>query len=290
MTAQYVLVCDLGGTRLRAAVATLDGSIQSKEVISTPTGEPAALVDTMRRVLAKSGVDVVGAVVGVPGPVDYAQGRPLKLPNLPEWEGHVSSSLIQSELGIPVQVANDADLAALGEHRYGAGHGSRDMLYVTSSTGVGAGVILGGRLLHGRLSLAEVGHTIIDRAGHGTVEGLGSGTALSRLAGEDAVAVAARASAGDEDAQAIFEKVAGDFAVGVFNMVHCFSPELVVVGGGMSRSGELLLGPVRRALSQCGDGCPASRAKIVRAQGDDDVGLMGGVAYWADLRAESGVQ
>ena len=145
-------------------------------------------------------------------------------------------------------------------------------------------------MLHGRLSLAEVGHTIIDRDGYGTVEGLGSGTALSRLAAEDAAAVAARANAGDKDARALFEKVAGDFAVGVFNMVHCFSPELVVIGGGMSRSGELLLGPVRRALSQCGDGCPASRAKVVRAQGDDDVGLMGGVAYWADLRADSGAQ
>ena len=284
MTARFVLVCDLGGTRLRVAVATLGGSIHSKIVIATPTDDPHALVRTMRDVLVQTGSNVVGAVVGVPGPVDYAQAKPLKLPNLPDWEGHISSLLLEDELGIPVLLANDADLAALGEHRYGAGRGSRDMLYLTSSTGVGAGVILGGRLMQGRLSLAEVGHTIIDRTSRGTVEQLGSGTALSRLAGEDAASVGARAIAGDEDAQALFTNVAENFAVGVFNMVHCFSPELVVIGGGMSRAGDLLLDTVRRALSQCGESCPASRAKVVRAQGDDDVGLLGGIAYWSDPR------
>lgn len=283
MTDRYVLVCDLGGTRLRVAVATLEGSILSKQVVSTPGSDPEALVRTMRGVLDQSGVSVIGAVVGVPGPVDYGQGKPLRLPNLPNWEGYVDSAILEDELGIPVLMANDADLAALGEHRYGAGRGSQDMVYVTSSTGVGAGVILGGHLLRAKLSLAEIGHTIIDRTNHGTVESLGSGTALARLAGEDAAEVGARATAGDEKAQALFARVAQDLAVGVFNIVHCFSPELVVIGGGMSRSGDLLLDPVRNALSQCGDSCPASRAKVVRAQGDDDVGLLGGIAYWTDL-------
>ena len=284
MTAQYVLVCDLGGTRLRVALATLDGAIQSKQVIATPTDDPKALARMMCDVLGQNRTGVMGAVVGVPGPVDYAQVKPLMLPNLPDWEGHISSRLLENELGISVLLANDADLAALGEHRFGAGRGSQDMVYVTSSTGVGAGVVLGGRLLHGRLSLAEIGHTIIDRNTHETVEQLGSGTALSRLAGEDAAAVGARAIAGDRDAQADFASVAESFAVGVFNLVHCFSPQLVVVGGGMSRARDLLLDPVRNALSRCVDICPASEAKVVRAQGDDDVGLLGGVAYWADQR------
>ena len=282
MTAAYVLVCDLGGTRLRVAVATPDGTLQSKQVIATPTDDPGALARAMRDLLDRNGEGVVGAVVGVPGPVNYAQGKPLMLPNLPDWEGHISSRMLENELGIPVLIANDADLAALGEHRYGAGRGSQDMVYVTASTGVGAGVILGGRLVHGQLSLAEIGHTIIDLANHRTVEQLGSGTALSRLAGEDAAAVGARAIAGDEDALAYFTSVAGSFAVGVFNLVHCFSPELVVVGGGMSRTGDLLLDPIRKALSQCRDLCPASRAGVVLAHGDDDVGLRGGAAYWAE--------
>ena len=283
MTAQKILVCDLGGTRLRVAVATPEGSIHSKQVLATPRGDPDTLLQAMREVLGHSGNGTIGAVVGVPGPVNYDQGKPVRLPNLPAWEGYLSSSLLEEELGVPVLLANDADLAALGEHRYGAGRGSQDMVYMTSSTGVGAGVILGGRLVHGQLSLAEIGHTIIDQDSKGTVEQLGSGTALSRLAGVDAAEVGARAIAGDEDARALFSNVADSFAIGVFNMVHCFSPELVVIGGGVSQAGELLLDPIRRALNECGDTCPASRAKVVHAQGGDDVGLRGGAAYWADV-------
>jgi glucokinase len=164
-----------GDWRLRVAVVGPDGSIVSREVIATLKDDPDALARTMRSVLERAGRPIAGAVVGVPGPVDYSRGEVLKLPNLPAWEGSTSAGRLSADLGISVLLANDADLAALGEHRYGAGRGSEDMLYVTSSTGVGAGVIIGGRLLHGRLSLAEAGHTIIDRATGGTLEGLGSG-------------------------------------------------------------------------------------------------------------------
>lgn len=277
-----VLVSDLGGTRLRAAVVDASGSVVWKEATATPKDDPSALVATMRLVLQRAKRGVAGAVVGVPGPVDYAKGEVLTLPNLPVWERTLRASSLAEQLGLPVLVANDADLAALGEHRYGAGRGSDDMLYVTSSTGVGAGVIIGGRLLHGRLSLAEAGHTIIDLSTGETLEGMGSGTALARAAGEDAASVAARAAKGDPDAIQFFKRAANAFAVGVFNLVHCFSPQLVVIGGGMSQSGELLLGPVREKLAACGRACPASRATVVRAAGGDDVGLRGGLAYWMD--------
>jgi len=277
-----ILACDLGGTRLRVAVVETGGLVVSKEVVATPRDDFRALARTMRFVLEKAGRPIAGAVVGVPGPVDYSRGQVLKLPNLPAWEGNVSGAGLSADLGVSVLLANDADLAALGEHRYGAGRGCQDMLYVTSSTGVGAGVIIGGRLLHGRLSLAEAGHTIIDRTTGGTLEGLGSGTAVARAAGEDAAAVAARAGQGDPDALRYFAAAAEAFAIGVFNLVHCFSPEIVVIGGGMSQAGELLLGPVRAILERCGSGCPASHAKVVRAEGGDDVGLRGAGAYWLD--------
>jgi glucokinase len=232
--------------------------------------------------MEKAGRPIVGAVIGVPGPVDYSSGEVLKLSNLPNWEGKISGARLSAELGIPVLLANDADLAALGEHRFGAGRGSTDMLYVTSSTGVGAGVIIGGRLLHARLSLAEAGHTIIDRTTGGTLEDLGSGTAVARAAGADAAVVAARAAQGDPEALRHFRDAAEALAIGVFNLVHCFSPEVVVIGGGMSQAGELLLGPVREMLALCGSGCPASEARVVKAEGGDDVGLRGAWAYWAD--------
>ena len=141
---------------------------------------------------------------------------------------------------------------------------------------------LNGRLLRGRLSIAEAGHTIIERTTGGTVETLGSGTALLRLSGEDPASVAAQAAAGDSEALHYFNEVAEAFAVGVFNLVHCFSPEVVVIGGGMSRSGDLLLNPIRRMLEECGGVCPSSRVVVVEAQGGDDVGLKGAAVFWAE--------
>ena len=281
----HILACDVGGTRLRVAVVETGGSIISREVIPTPKKDPNALGRAMRSLAEKAGQPMKGAVVGLPGLIDYSRGEVLTLPNLPDWEGSLSAVRLGAELGVPVLLANDADLAALGEHRYGAGRGSQDMLYVTSSTGVGAGVIIRGRLLHGRLSLAEAGHTIIDWTTGDTLETLGSGTALARAAGEDAAAVAARAAAGEPVAAQHFASTAEAFAVGVFNLVHCYSPEVVVIGGGMSQAGELLLGPIRERLERCG--CAASKAKVVKAQGGDDVGLRGAYAYWMDCSSST---
>ena len=287
MISESILACDLGGTRCRVAVVDRYGSVHSKRAISTPRDDPGALSRLMQSALREAGNDLAGAVIGVPGPVDYSRGEVLALPNLPNWEGKVSAHRISEELDIPVLIANDADLGALGEHRYGAGRGSQDMLYVTSSTGVGSGVIIGGRLARAKFSLAELGHTIIDRQTHGTVESLGSGTALARLSGQDAASVEGRARAGDAEAERYFASVAESFAVGVFNAVHCFSPEIVVIGGGMSRAGDRLLEPIKALVSQCGSGCPASRARVVRATGGDDAGLRGSVAYWSECQEAS---
>ena len=287
MAEKPVLACDLGGTWLRVAVVRPDGTVSDRQAIPTPSDDPDALARAMGQVLEEPGRAVAGAVVGVPGPVDYVKGEVLEMPNLPEWAGRISANSLSAELGLPTLLANDADLAALGEHRYGAGRGSQDMLYVTSSTGVGAGVILGSKLLRGRLSLAEVGHTIMcDHSTGETMESLGSGTALTRLAGEDAASVAGRAQAGDAEALRQFTLVAEGFAIGVFNLVHCFAPELVVVGGGMSQAGELLLEPVRRLLRQKGLTSLISRVRVVRAEGDDDVGLRGAAAFWADAQTD----
>ena len=284
-----VLGVDLGGTRLRTAVFDADGSILHKSVVPTPRGKPEALAAAMKAALAGRDIDVQGAVVGIPGPISYAEGTAVRLPNLPGWDQDVSAQDLADAVGLPVLLANDADLAALGEHRYGAGQGTSDMLYMTSSTGVGAGVIIAGRLLHGQRSLAEAGHTIIDRATGETVERLGSGTALSRLAGTDGATVSAHARAGDERAKAIFQEVADAFAIGVYNLVHCFMPERVVIGGGVSLSaGDLLLDPIRDRLRRCPLGCAASAADVVLAQAGDDVGLLGAFAFWTDAMADEG--
>ncbi len=276
-----VLACDLGGTRLR--VATLeDGSILEKEAMTTPKEDPHALARALGAIAAKLGRRIAAVVVGVPGPVDYRRGKVLRLPNLHSWEGRLDLATLGADLSLPVLLANDADLAALGEHRFGAGRGWEDMAYVTSSTGVGAGIIVGGRLLHGIQSLAEIGHTIIDFKTGATVEQLGSGTALRSLAGEDAARVGDKALRGDKAALKQVATVAAAFAVGVFNLVHCFSPQVVVVGGGMAGLGDLLLEPIRKALRACEDDCPASRVQVFKTQNGDDAGLLGAFAYWSD--------
>ncbi len=277
-----MLAADLGGTRLRVAVFDPDGTILQKSVDPTPRDEPAALAGAMNDIRASVAIDIRKAVVGVPGPVSYRDGTVARLPNLPGWEEHVSAERLTAEVGLPVRIANDADLAALGEHRYGAGRGTSDMVYVTSSTGVGAGVIIGGHLLRGQLSLAEIGHTIIERATDGTVESLGSGTALGRDAGVDGAVVTARALEGDEKALALFRDVADALAVGVFNLAHTFMPERIVIGGGVSQAGELLLAPIRERLRRCGPGCPKAGADVVLAAGGDDVGLLGAFALALD--------
>ena len=284
MSGDSILACDLGGTRLRVAVAGADGSVRSKRVVPTPQDNPGALSDAMKAALDEAGNDIAGAVVGVPGSVDYSRGEVPVLPNLPKWGAALSAQRLGGDLGMPVLIANDADLAALGEHRYGAGQGAVDMVYITASTGVGAGVIIGGRLLRARVSLAELGHTIIDRQTHETVEDLGSGTALAKLTGEDAAAVGGRAVAGDAEARGHVATVADSLAIGVFNAVHCFAPEIVVIGGGMSQVGDLLLEPIRELLSSCGPTCPVPRTRIVGAAGGDDVGLRGSAAYWSDFK------
>ena len=277
-----VLAVDLGGSRLRAAVFDAGGEIVHKAVVPTPRDDPGVLVTAMRDALSTAGVEVAAAVVGVPGVVSYANGTVLRIPNLPGWEGQISAERLSKALGLPVLLANDADLAALGEYHFGAGKGAADMVYATSSTGVGAGVIIGGRLLHGALSLAEAGHTVIEHGTGETVEQLGSGTALERLAGVDAATVEERARAGDETAQRQFRAVADAFATGTFNLAHCFMPERIVIGGGMSRAGDLLLSPVRERLARCAPNCPIAACEVAIAANGDDAGLIGAYSYWRD--------
>ncbi|MDP9420277.1 MAG: ROK family protein, partial [Actinomycetota bacterium] len=160
-----VLAVDLGGTSMRVARAEAGGVLSHRrEVPTPPTPGAAPLVALMEEVLAAGAVDA--AVVGVPGRVDYGAGRLEHAPNLPlGWRDELCEEALRSRIGLDVALANDADLAAVGEAWFGAGRHHRDVAYLTVSTGIGAGVVTGGLLVHGRRSLAEVGHTIVDWRG-----------------------------------------------------------------------------------------------------------------------------
>ena len=207
-----VLAADIGGTQMRAAMVRPDGTVLNRRTERTPrhAEAPAALVELISSAATEFGRDQVShAVVGLPGGVDYEAGRLLFAPNLPpEWPDQLTCDSLAERLGMPVCIANDADLAAVGEAYFGAGRGGTDVAYLTISTGVGAGVLHRRRLMRGRYSAAELGHTVIDwrswREGEpATLEELGSGSGLARVALErglgelDAQAIGVAASEGD---------------------------------------------------------------------------------------------
>ncbi len=283
-----VLSVDLGGTRMRVAVVGPGGAVLRRRVEPTPRRGacPDALLALMAGFLETTGV--VEAVVGVPGRVDYATGRLEHAPNLPPgWTLALSEERLSSVLGLPVALANDADLAAVGEARFGAGRHYRDVVYLTISTGVGAGVVLDGHLVHGRRSLAEVGHTVIDRqaaaAGQpATLEDLASGTALTRLAADaglagNGAAVVRLVQTGHPGARAVWDRVAEAAAIGVANLAHLYSPDVVVIGGGLGRVGSLLLDPIRAHLARRGP--RGLTVDVVGAALGDDAGLAGAAGW-----------
>ena len=282
MPDQHVLACDLGGTRLRIALVSLDGRVNDRQVVRSPDNNPDTLIDALQTAQRQSPYPIVGAVVGVPGMVDYRNQEVVRLPNLPAWEGVISSSRLSEALGLQALLANDADLGALGEYCFGAGRGSQDMVYVAAGTGVGGGVVLNGRMLRGRYSLGEIGHTIIDRNTGETVEQVASGIALQQSLGMDVSEVSRRAAEGDARATKIFDQLRRDLAIGIRNLVLCFSPELVVVGGGMTTAGEPLLEPLRALLKDAAPYHITSCIRVALAQTGDDVGLLGAAAFWSE--------
>ena len=283
------LAVDLGGTHMRCAVVSPDGQVLDRDEQPTPHDAGSdALVALMRAVSDQNSCD--GCVVGVPGRVDYRSGQLEYAPNLPRgWVASLNEAALSSAVGLPVAVANDADLAAVGEATHGAGREFSDVAYLTVSTGIGAGVVLGGLLVHGRRSLAEIGHTVIDAdrlaaGGPATLEELGSGTALGRSAvaaglgtvGADVVAAVAR---GDQRAMTAWAELVAVLAVGITNLAWLFTPEVIVIGGGLGLVGDVLLSPLRSAIAA--DGPPAIEPgiSIVAAALGDDAGLVGAAGW-----------
>jgi glucokinase len=294
--AALTLAVDLGGTRMRAAVVAPDGEITGKKVMATPRDAacPDALLDLVGDVSAGAGV--TDAVIGVPGRVDHRAGRLEHAPNLPpHWPDELNERLLAEHLGLAVSLANDADLAAVGEAYFGAARSYADVVYVTISTGVGAGVLLGRRLVSARRSLAEAGETVIDRCAArrgeaATFEDLGSGTALARRAAEaqlpaNGARIVELVHAGDPRAAKVWDEVVAVIAIGVANLAVLFSPEAVVLGGGVGRNGDLLVPAVRRHLEVHGPAGLPAPIEVLVAELGDDAGLTGAAAWRRATRA-----
>jgi glucokinase len=283
------LAADIGGTHMRVAAIGDNGQVLSRKMLATPhhTQVPAALSDLLRSVAAQrtGGAAPSRAVVGLPGPVDYRAGKLLWAPHLPAaWPNQLSERQLADDVGLPVRVANDADVAAVGEAYFGAGRDHRDVAYLTISTGIGAGLVFAGRLVHGDRSLAELGHTVIDRGAWqanlpATLEELASGSGLTRLAEAaglgplDGHAIEAHAQAGDFEATRIWDDAIAAAAIGITNLAMAFAPHIVVVGGGLGLRPDFF-----RRLAAMVERRAPPHLPAVAALGDD-AGLVG-AARW----------
>jgi glucokinase len=269
---QYIIGVDLGGTQLRAALVTADGSIIAHERSRTFIEEgPAAVIARMVGLISRvraalpAGGDLLGIGIGAPGPLNPETGIVYAPPYMPGWYNIQLRDAVAEPTGLPVMIDNDANVAALGEWRFGAGVGTRHMVYITVSTGIGGGVIIDGRLLLGRLgAAAELGSIILDANRGLTWEELASGTALGMAAatampdhpasllhtratpdGITAAHVARAAADGDVLAQTLMDHEAQLLGMGFASILHIFSPELLLVGGSVALENPGLIAQAR---------------------------------------------
>jgi glucokinase len=275
----YVVGIDLGGTKINAALSDNLGTIISQKIIKTEAslGELSVLnkiIGVVDDLLEKNSAikeDIKAIGIGSPGPLDPKKGIIIRTPNLP----FVNFDLvrpIKDKFKIPVFLDNDCNAAAIGEYYFGAGRGKTDMIYVTISTGVGAGAILDGNIYRGKNGNAlEFGHTSIIEGGprcncgnYGDVEVLSSGTAIARQAREiisegtetslrkyenpTTYEVFMESKKGDKAATEILNKSFNYFGIGIANLVNMFDPEMIVIGGGVANVGDILFDKIWDAV------------------------------------------
>ncbi len=288
-----MVAVDLGGTHVRAAVVSADGTVTHRIRRDTPSGagRPDVLPEMIAEVAA--GIPVTGAVVGVPGIVDHDAEALVRAPNLPPgWTPWLTGEWLSHRAGLLVSLGNDADLAAVGEATFGAGRAYRDVVYVTISTGVGAGVVVNRTLVRGQHSGGEVGHTIIDweaaRAGRPcTVETLGAGPAIARRAAAAGIverdsALADLVRARHPGATEVWNGAIEAVGIGVVNLAWLLAPQVVVIGGGVGNNSDLVLPIVDRALRRHGPAA-AGEIAVVAAEFGRDAGLIGGAAWFTAI-------
>jgi glucokinase len=288
-----VLGLDIGGTKLAAGVVDADGGVHGFVTAATDRDGDAGvarLFELGRRALSQSGLDAEAIGIGCGGPLDSVDGVLTAPLHLPGWHDVAVVALAQDAFGRPAVLDNDATAACAGEHRYGAGRGTRNMVYLTVSTGVGGGVVLDGQLHRGHSGNGgELGHVTVDWHGRrcrgcgrrGCLEAYASGTSIAERAeeaglhGATAADVAQAARAGNTVAARLWDETCEALACGITSIANLFDPEVVVLGGGVVRTGEQLLAPVRERVAEQVLGDPVA---IVAAASGDAVGVVGAAA------------
>jgi glucokinase len=284
-----VIGVDLGGTKILAGLVSSEGKVLAHREHATPVESEDALLDALEaavRELLDTSVAAVG--FGIPSQIDQRTGTALGSVNVP-LRGVPFRDKMAARLGLPVGMDNDANAAAIAEWQVGAGRGTTDMLMLTLGTGVGGGLILGGKPYRGWFGAgAEIGHMVIvhDGApcrcgGHGHLESYVSGKAADELAqaafgpAADAHRLVRLANEGDARAIELLKGVGEKLGSGIAGLVNIFNPELVVIGGGFAAAGELLFVPAQAIADREVLVSIRDSYRVVRAQLGTSAGMIG---------------
>jgi glucokinase len=309
---------DLGATKILSVVVSQTGKplaedLRPTEGVEGPDAVIANMIASLRQAIASSGEEQLAAIgIDAPGPVDYARGIITSPPNLPGWHDVPLASIVAKEFGVPCVLENDANAAALAEHRWGSGRGSRHMLFLTASSGVGGGIVIDGNLYRGASGAAgEVGHMTINARGarchcgrRGCLEMYASGIAIARLARRlvarrpdsllarlaakqslTARLVNQAADRGDEGARDLIAGAGHNLGVGLASLINVFNPEVIVLDGSLTKMGDLYLGPARQTAQRESFAQSWSDLRIVVGELGDRSAALGAAAVAIDTIA-----
>ena len=309
---------DLGGTNLKIGLVDETGRIVRHHSEALPRTDPDYVIDRMVTIaedlLQKAAVSrdrIIGAGIGSPGPLSQATGRIIKMANLEGWIDIPLRDRVADRLGVAAELDNDANAAALGEYWVGGGRDYNDLVLLTLGTGIGAGIILGGRILHGHFdNAAEIGHMIVEVDGlpcpcgqRGCLERYASASAVGRRVTE-AIAQGAKSSLsesavsetasagpritaemvvraateGDELCGKVFDDACKYLAIACINLQHAVNPELVLFGGGMSKTGPKLIERIEAHLERQRWHLHDDLPKLALAHLGSDAGVVGAAA------------
>jgi glucokinase len=300
--AGLTLSFDLGATQLRAGLVDADGRIVTRSAVLTDhAGGVAAVVGQMLMLADRIGfgrhlaeIDAVG--VATPGPLDSSTGVVLTIPTMEGWTDVPLRQILAEKFDLPVSLDNDGISAAVGEWKHGAGSSASNLVYVTVSTGIGGGVIADGKVLRGSRGMAgHVGHMMIDPdgprcacGGMGCFEMLASGTSFGArgkpFGFSNGAEIAAAARQGNGDAMRLVDQEADLLAYGFASLIHLYSPEILVMGGGVSQALDLMQNRIEAHTRQL-TMTPFHHVEIRKAGLGDDAGLIGAAVLAQSLGA-----
>jgi glucokinase len=303
MTSSFDAGFDIGGTQIKFGLVDRDGRLVQKGQVRSPeamSGILAVLEETWNALKKRAPGPVRSCGFGIAGFYSVRERKILQSPNYPSLNGYPILPALRKFIDVPVRIGNDANMAAFGEYKHGAGRGARSLVLLTVGTGIGGGIILDGRLWEGEGGYAgELGHITVNPEGEpcgcgrrGCLETEASAPRMVRnyqaLTGRtditDSKEVYLLARAGDPAALASFRKLAYWLGIGIGIVITALDPEKVLIGGGVVSAGKLLLDPVAEEARRWSHPIPFAGCRIEKAALGNNAGLVGAAA-WARLKA-----